>query len=56
MCRGLLHIHFYRGIELNGYLDHQWCDHIDTMKGGATVGCGKPRWIRNVVKKWANDK
>jgi hypothetical protein len=22
----------------------------------ATIGCGKPKWVHNVVKKWANDK
>jgi hypothetical protein len=22
----------------------------------ATVRCGKPRWVRNVVRKWTKDK
>jgi len=33
MCRELLYVHSHKGIELNGYLDHQWCDHTNTMKG-----------------------
>ncbi len=29
---------------------HQHCERW------ATVRCGKPRWVRNVVRKWADDK
>jgi hypothetical protein len=30
----LLYVHFHKGSEANGYLDHQWYDHINTMKDG----------------------
>jgi len=34
MCYGLLYAHSHKGIKANGYLDRQWYDHINTMKGG----------------------
>jgi hypothetical protein len=30
---GLLYAHSNRGTKTNGYLDRQWYDHIDTVKG-----------------------
>jgi hypothetical protein len=34
MYHGLLYVHSYKGIEINGYLDCQWYDHTNTMKDG----------------------
>jgi len=34
MCHGLLYAHSHKGTKANGYLDCQWYDHINTMKGG----------------------
>jgi hypothetical protein len=55
VCCGLLYVHSHRGTEANGYLDCQWYDHTNTVKGG-NKGCGKPRWVCNVVRKWVDNK
>jgi hypothetical protein len=35
----------------NGYPNHQWC--CERCKN---IWCGIPKWIWNVVRKWAEDK
>jgi hypothetical protein len=44
------------GIKTNGYLDHQWYDHINIVKSAQFVGCGKPKRVCSAVRKWTNDK
>jgi hypothetical protein len=56
MCCGLLNVHSHMGTETNAYLNHQWYDHTNIVKRWTIIGCGKPKRVRNVVKKWADDK
>jgi len=32
-CHGLLYIHSHKGTEINGYINCQWYDYTNTMKG-----------------------
>jgi hypothetical protein len=51
---GFPYIHFQRGTKANEYLYCHWYDHIDTM--WTTIGCGKPKWVCNSVRKWVDNK
>jgi len=34
MYCGLMYVHSRKDTEANGYLDYQWYDHINILKGG----------------------
>jgi hypothetical protein len=46
-------VFIHMGNIANGYPNHWWYDHT---KRCVTIGCGIPKWIRIVVKKWVEDK
>jgi hypothetical protein len=56
MYHGLFYVHSHKCTKTNRYLNRQWYDHIDTVKKWATVRCGKPRRVHNVLMKWIKDK
>jgi len=53
------------GVNVRSFLQRHWNKWVPKLlmvwphwhhKRWATIGCGKTRWVRNVIRKWVGDK